>query len=491
MALILDGTSGLSDVDGSAATPAIRGTDTNTGMFFPAADTIAFAEGGVESMRLDSNGNVGIGTNNPSGFSSKFVVAGSSGAIKQSIVNTSATSGDSSQLSIGSGSYAVDYYTFTSGYTAVVSTGTQFNIGTFGANPVIIQTNAAERMRVTSTGNVSIGTSAEPAKFTVAAAISQASIITFAGNSNAVYPSDTFGGSIGYNFTAGGGEVDFWNNWTGASSTQGGFAFRKQTGASSNNMLMLIRGDGNVGIGTASPNSTSGFTTLTLNNASNGGIIDMLSNGTTVGRIFNNSTSFHVYNQTANPLLFGTSGTERMRIDSSGNVQLSTANTSILNSSGRRILNQTGSILQVVQTVKTDTFSTSSTSLVQITGLTVSITPSSASNRILVLFNGMASANNGENISLQLQRNTTPIFIGDASGSRLQCFYGANSYNGAGGFPMSAMFLDSPATTSSITYSVYMRTSAATVFLNRTVTDEDSVNRGRTASSIIVMEVAA
>jgi len=92
---------------------------------------------------------------------------------------------------------------------------------------------------------------------------------------------------------------------------------------------------------------------------------------------------------------------------------------------------------------------------------------------------------------LQLQRNTTPIFIGDASGSRLQCFYGANSYNGAGGFPMSAMFLDSPATTSSITYSVYMRTSAATVFLNRTVTDEDSVNRGRTASSIIVMEVAA
>jgi hypothetical protein len=65
MALILDGTNGLSDVDGSAATPAIRGSDTNTGIFFPAADTIAFAEGGVESMRLDSNGNVGIGTSSP------------------------------------------------------------------------------------------------------------------------------------------------------------------------------------------------------------------------------------------------------------------------------------------------------------------------------------------------------------------------------------------------------------------------------------------
>jgi hypothetical protein len=61
MTLILSGTVGLSDVDGSAATPAIRGTDTNTGIFFPAADTIAFAEGGVEAMRLDASGNMGLG----------------------------------------------------------------------------------------------------------------------------------------------------------------------------------------------------------------------------------------------------------------------------------------------------------------------------------------------------------------------------------------------------------------------------------------------
>ncbi len=61
MTLILSGTAGLSDVDGSAATPAIRGTDTNTGIFFPAADTIAFAEGGAEIARFDSNGNFGLG----------------------------------------------------------------------------------------------------------------------------------------------------------------------------------------------------------------------------------------------------------------------------------------------------------------------------------------------------------------------------------------------------------------------------------------------
>jgi hypothetical protein len=58
MSLILNGTDGLSDVDGTAATPAIRGTDANTGIFFPAADTIAFSEGGTEQMRLDSAGNL-------------------------------------------------------------------------------------------------------------------------------------------------------------------------------------------------------------------------------------------------------------------------------------------------------------------------------------------------------------------------------------------------------------------------------------------------
>jgi trimeric autotransporter adhesin len=66
MSLILNGTDGLSDVDGSAATPAIRGTDANTGIFFPAADTIAFSEGGAEAMRIDSSSNLLVGTTNSS-----------------------------------------------------------------------------------------------------------------------------------------------------------------------------------------------------------------------------------------------------------------------------------------------------------------------------------------------------------------------------------------------------------------------------------------
>ena len=61
MPITLNGTTGIIGPDGSAATPAIQGSDTNTGIFFPAADTIAFAEGGTEVMRIDSAGNLGVG----------------------------------------------------------------------------------------------------------------------------------------------------------------------------------------------------------------------------------------------------------------------------------------------------------------------------------------------------------------------------------------------------------------------------------------------
>jgi len=110
MTLILSGTDGLSDIDGSAATPAIRGTDANTGIFFPAADTIAFAEGGAEVARFDSSGNLDIGTtvNNvldqvggsrpllvQSG-SSVTTIAGSTNAI--TVSNSNTTTNNASQL---------------------------------------------------------------------------------------------------------------------------------------------------------------------------------------------------------------------------------------------------------------------------------------------------------------------------------------------------------------------------------------------------------
>jgi len=111
MTLILSGTDGLSDIDGSAATPAIRGTDANTGIFFPAADTIAFAEGGAEAMRINSSGNVGIGTTDNSLFNSvggttRLAVCGSSASTdilgntgaSISIINTDTTANNTAGL---------------------------------------------------------------------------------------------------------------------------------------------------------------------------------------------------------------------------------------------------------------------------------------------------------------------------------------------------------------------------------------------------------
>ena len=82
MPVTINGSGGFTANDGSAAAPSIAGTDSNTGIFFPAADTIAFAEGGAEAMRIDSSGNVGIGTSSPSGSANykSLTISGTSGA---------------------------------------------------------------------------------------------------------------------------------------------------------------------------------------------------------------------------------------------------------------------------------------------------------------------------------------------------------------------------------------------------------------------------
>ena len=150
-----------------------------------------------------------------------------------------------------------------------------------------------------------------------------------------------------------------------------------------------------------------------------------------------------------------------------------------------------GKIGQVLSTTKTDTFTVNSRSYSAITGLSVSITPSSTSSKILVIVSLQAVAsNNGDAVIL---RDSTQIGVGDTSGSRTSGSFG-DFYNGGGSAltSNSASVLDSPSTTSAITYSVSCLTASSSVFyVNRTTTDTDSSGYSRGASTITVIEVLA
>lgn len=78
MPVIINGTTGISGVDGSAASPAIEGGDTDTGLFFPAADTIGFAVGGAEELRIGPVGQIGIAGANYGTSGQVLTSAGSS-----------------------------------------------------------------------------------------------------------------------------------------------------------------------------------------------------------------------------------------------------------------------------------------------------------------------------------------------------------------------------------------------------------------------------
>jgi hypothetical protein len=128
--------------DGSATTPSITNDgDTNTGIFFPAADTIAFAEGGVEAMRIDSDGDVGIGTSSPS--DKLHVVATTnqggirvSGSVDNVALNlsNSGTSGKtwgiySTNTNSGAGGGALAFFDGTA-YRAIIDSSGNFLVGT-------------------------------------------------------------------------------------------------------------------------------------------------------------------------------------------------------------------------------------------------------------------------------------------------------------------------------------------------------------------------
>lgn len=161
----------------------------------------------------------------------------------------------------------------------------------------------------------------------------------------------------------------------------------------------------------------------------------------------------------------------------------------------------TGCVLQVVQSFKTDVYSTTSQSYTVITGLTATITPTTSTSKIFIMAQiGCMGLVSQDSWYFAVGKNSSVITesIGSAASSRpratavvQQADATVSVQNGQWTIPI--MFLDSPATTSSTTYSIMGRTANAnTLYINRTSSDRDTANYdGRWTSSITIMEIAA
>jgi len=156
---------------GTAAAPGIAGnSDDNTGMLWPAADTVAWATGGSEQMRLTSTG-LGIGTNNPV---TTLQVGGGSGLRQISI------SGGGYDLALGASGGTIFGFASQAISTVFNTASVPLGIGTNAAQPLIFGTSATEQMRLDSSGNLGIGTT--PSASNVSGSVT---VVNVKGNSTA------------------------------------------------------------------------------------------------------------------------------------------------------------------------------------------------------------------------------------------------------------------------------------------------------------------
>jgi len=156
----------------------------------------------------------------------------------------------------------------------------------------------------------------------------------------------------------------------------------------------------------------------------------------------------------------------------------------------------TGSVLQVVSVNKTDAFSTSSQSFVDITGFAATITPTSTSSKILVDVDYTGGSNG--HASIRLVRGSTPIYIGTgATGIQLNIgvqFASSGTLNHSYQHSKGTMkTVDSPSTTNAVTYKVQgavPHSASYVLYCNRIHHNENNKFIGYGASSITLTEIA-
>ena len=145
-------------------------------------------------------------------------------------------------------------------------------------------------------------------------------------------------------------------------------------------------------------------------------------------------------------------------------------------------------ILQVVSTTKTDQFTTTSSTYVDVTGLTATITPTATTSKVLVKLDVCAAQTTAANDTFQLRRDSTDIGVSTGGSGTNQTWEGSvrNITGSNAALPMSFAFLDSPASTSALVYKLAVKVSGGTLYVNTSTTGVVGY-----ISTITVMEVSA
>jgi hypothetical protein len=260
-------------------------------------------------MRIDSSGNVGIGTTSPT---PPTAYGGLHINSQYPVLKLSSTT---------SGTGVAD------GFTVRINSTDDAQLWHYENKNMSFATNNAERMRIDSTGNVGIGTTSPEALLHVQKNANGAigiKIENYYGANASAYLYLTTpnvaatGESSAYlsKSNTGGGLT------IGNPETDSGSYTRFVQGSSER---MRITSSGNVGIGTASPNNYAGYGNITLNGTT-GGIFDLSVGNTRTGSFTASASSVTVQSRTAIPLIFETSASEKMRINSNGNIGIGTSN---------------------------------------------------------------------------------------------------------------------------------------------------------------------
>jgi hypothetical protein len=177
---------------------------------------------------------------------------------------------------------------------------------------------------------------------------------------------------------------------------------------------------------------------------------------------------------------------------SGSNLTLGESGTTVKLGSGVTAGDGLGVINQVVTTAKTDTTSTTSSSFVDISGMTLDIEPIATTSKVLIMVQTWVCGGSTANQPINLLRDSTVIGVADTSADYTIPFRqsddGQNQYRM---FNLTTTFVDSPSTSSSTTYKLQWKTNSGTLYLNRTV-NEGGLGTGVNAcSTITALEVLA